>query len=326
MYAGLAVLFFFLVLFLQQVGGYTPLQSGLATLPVTLVMFALSRRFGALADRHGPRLFMGLGPFVAAVGLLLFQRVGASVDYVTDVLPALLVFSLGLSMTVAPLTAAVLAGAERTQAGIASAVNNAVARVAGLLGTAAVGAAIATAFATSLDTNLSGVRLGAAPAEAAVRGSQAPAARPPRRPRPAPAPGPRRAERRASSLAAFLPPRSGNRRGAGGPGRNRGRAGCAQPRARGPRRDVRGRGAGRGESGGGIRPCRRGVAGSSDQGAAGRPPSTDGAARLNACTRAAGNTLWRCCGLSPTLPMGGKPVSATNGSGGVARLCHGSYP
>jgi hypothetical protein len=94
--------------------------------------------------------------------------VGTSVDYVTDVLPGLLVFSLGLSMTVAPLTAAVLAGAERTQAGIASAVNNAVARVAGLLGTAAVGAAIATAFATSLDTQLAGVPLGAA-AEAAVR-------------------------------------------------------------------------------------------------------------------------------------------------------------
>ncbi len=168
MYAGLAVLFFFLVLFLQQVGGYTPLQSGLATLPVTLVMFALSRRFGALADRHGPRLFMGLGPLIAAVGLLLFQRVGTNVDYVADVLPGLLVFSLGLSMTVAPLTAAVLAGAERSQAGIASAVNNAVARVAGLLGTAAVGAAIATAFATSLDTNLAGVRLGPA-ADAAVR-------------------------------------------------------------------------------------------------------------------------------------------------------------
>jgi hypothetical protein len=111
---------------------------------------------------------MGLGPLIAAVGLLLFQRVGTSVDYVSDVLPGLLVFSLGLSMTVAPLTAAVLAGAERTQAGIASAVNNAVARVAGLIGTAAVGAAIATAFATSLDTNLARVRLGPA-AEATVR-------------------------------------------------------------------------------------------------------------------------------------------------------------
>jgi len=168
MYAGLAVLFFFLVLFLQQIGGYTPLQSGFATLPVTLVMFALSRRFGALADRHGPRLFMGLGPLVAAVGLLLFQRVGTHVDYVSDVLPALLVFALGLSMTVAPLTAAVLAGAERSQAGIASAVNNAVARVAGLLGTAAVGAAIATSFASTLDAHLAGVRLGPA-ADVAVR-------------------------------------------------------------------------------------------------------------------------------------------------------------
>ena len=168
MYAGLAVLFFFLVLFLQQVGGYTPLQSGLATLPVTFVMFALSKRFGALSDRYGPRLFMGAGPLVAAAGLLLFQRVGVPVDYATDVLPALLVFALGLSMTVAPLTAAVLAGAERQQAGIASAVNNAVARVAGLLGTAALGAALAGAFARSLDANLAGVRLGPA-GEAAVR-------------------------------------------------------------------------------------------------------------------------------------------------------------
>ncbi len=76
MYAGLAILFFFLILFLQQIGGYTPLQSGLATLPVTVVMFLLSRRFGALADRFGPRFFMGAGPLVAAGGLLLFQRVG----------------------------------------------------------------------------------------------------------------------------------------------------------------------------------------------------------------------------------------------------------
>ncbi len=76
MYAGLAVLFFFLILFLQQIGGYTPLQSGLATLPVTVIMFVLSRRFGALADRFGPRFFMGAGPLVAACGLLLFQRIG----------------------------------------------------------------------------------------------------------------------------------------------------------------------------------------------------------------------------------------------------------
>ena len=167
MYAGLSVLFFFLILFLQQVGGYSPLDSGLATLPATLVLFVLSRRFGALADRYGPRLFMGAGPLVAASGLLLLQRVGVRVDYLGEVLPGVLVFALGLSMTVAPLTAAVLAGAERSQAGIASGVNNAIARVAGLLGTAAVGAAVAGSFGSALDSRLAGVALGA-PARAAV--------------------------------------------------------------------------------------------------------------------------------------------------------------
>jgi EmrB/QacA subfamily drug resistance transporter len=158
-YAGLGVLFLFLVLFLQQVAGYTPMQSGLATLPITLVMFLLSRRFGMLADRYGPRLFMGLGPLVAAAGLLLFQRVGHDVSYTTEVLPAELVFALGLSLTVAPLTAAVLAGSEG-EAGIASAVNNAVARVAGLLGTAGVGAVVAAVFGSSLHDHLRGVSLG----------------------------------------------------------------------------------------------------------------------------------------------------------------------
>src|SRR5262249_9608869 len=161
MYAGVAILFFFLVLFLQQIGGYSPLQSGLATLPVTFVMFFLSRRFGALADRLGPRLFMGAGPLLAAAGLLLFQTTGLKADYLTEVLPPLLVFSLGLSMTVAPLTAAVLAGMEH-DAGIASGVNNAIARVAGLLGTAAVGAAIAASFSSTLDSRLSGKVLSAA--------------------------------------------------------------------------------------------------------------------------------------------------------------------
>ncbi|HEY5286715.1 MAG TPA: MFS transporter [Solirubrobacteraceae bacterium] len=167
MYAGLAILFFFLTIFLQQIGGYTPLQAGLATLPATIVMFLFSKRFGGLADRYGPRLFMGAGPLVAACGLLLFQRIGIHVDYVTEVLPGILVFSLGLSMTVAPLTAAVLAGVDTSQAGIASAVNNAIARVAGLLGTAAVGAVVAGSFVSGLDSNLAGRPLGP-PAKAAV--------------------------------------------------------------------------------------------------------------------------------------------------------------
>jgi EmrB/QacA subfamily drug resistance transporter len=177
MYAGLAVLFFFLVLFLQQIAGYSPLQSGLALLPVTVVMFVLSRRFGALADRFGPRLFMGAGPLVAAGGLLLFQRVGARVDYAVDVLPPLLVFALGLSITVAPLTAAVLAESER-EAGVASGVNNAVARVAALLGTAAVGAAVAASFGARMDGGVSGTQLSAAGRAALSAAKRLPLGRP----------------------------------------------------------------------------------------------------------------------------------------------------
>jgi EmrB/QacA subfamily drug resistance transporter len=177
MYAGLSILFLFLILFLQQIGGYTPLKSGLATLPVTVVMFVFSRRFGALADRYGPRLFMGAGPLVAAAGLLLFQRVGLKAGYVSEVLPPLLVFAVGLSMTVAPLTAAVLAGSEH-EAGIASGVNNAVARVAGLLGTAAVGAAISAAFSASLNGRLAGTALGAGARASVTAAKRLPLGRP----------------------------------------------------------------------------------------------------------------------------------------------------
>ena len=142
-YAGLSVLFFFLFIFLQQVAGYTALQAGLTTIPSTLTMFALSRRMGALADRCGPRLFLSAGPLLAATGILLFLRVGIHTSYLYDLLPALVLFSLGLSTTVAPLTATVLADADETDAGIASAINNAIARVAGLIGIAATGALVA---------------------------------------------------------------------------------------------------------------------------------------------------------------------------------------
>ena len=139
MYGGLAILFFLLSLFLQEVAHWKPTEAGLATLPTTVIMFPLSRRFGRLADRFGPRLFMGAGPLLCAAGMLLILRLGRSLSFVTDILPALVVFALGLSMTVAPLTATVLAGVDREQAGIASAVNNAVARIAGLLGVALLG-------------------------------------------------------------------------------------------------------------------------------------------------------------------------------------------
>jgi len=154
MYAGIAILFFFLVIYLQQVAGYGAFKSGLTTLPETAVMFVLSRRAGVLADRFGPRVFMGGGPVIAAAGVLLLVRLGTDVSFLTDLLPALLVFALGLALTVAPLTATVLADVDDNDAGIASAANNAIARVAALVGIAVVGAVVAGtlgggAFATS---------------------------------------------------------------------------------------------------------------------------------------------------------------------------------
>ena len=143
MYAGLSILFFFLFIFLQQVADYSALKAGLTTVPSTLIMFALSRRMGALADRYGPRLFMSVGPLIAAAGTLLFLRAGLETSYVYDLLPALIVFSIGLAVTVAPLTATVLAEADESDAGIASAINNAIARVAGLVGISAIGAVVA---------------------------------------------------------------------------------------------------------------------------------------------------------------------------------------
>ena len=142
-YAGLSTLTFFLVLFLQQIAGYSALQSGLALLPITLIMFVLSPRFGRLSMRFGPRLFMGIGPLVAAAGVLATARLDSSFAYWTELLPPLLLFSVGLSLIVAPLTSTVLADAGKDDAGTASGVNNAVARVAGLLGIAVVGAAVA---------------------------------------------------------------------------------------------------------------------------------------------------------------------------------------
>lgn len=143
-YGGLGAAPFFLVLFLQQVAGYSALDAGLATLPMTVLMFLLSKRFGALSDRWGPRFFMAAGPIVSAVGIALYTRVEADADYVTQVLPAVVVFGLGLSLTVAPLTATVLGGVPEQEAGMASAINNAVARVGGLLAVAAIGAVVSS--------------------------------------------------------------------------------------------------------------------------------------------------------------------------------------
>jgi EmrB/QacA subfamily drug resistance transporter len=142
-YAGLSTFSFFLVIFMQQLGGYSALQAGLATVPMTVVMFVASPRVGRLSMRFGPRWFMGSGPLLGAAGLVWLARLRPEFDYWVDLLPPLIVFACGLSLTVAPLTATVLADAGERDAGVASGVNNAVARVAGLLGIAILGALVA---------------------------------------------------------------------------------------------------------------------------------------------------------------------------------------
>jgi EmrB/QacA subfamily drug resistance transporter len=153
-YAGLGAGLLFIGLYLQQVVGYTALEAGLATTPISLCLFFLSPRFGQLASGVGPRLPMSLGPIVGGAGMLLFIRLDRGADYVTDVLPAVLVFGLGLSATVAPLTATVLDSVAGRRVGIASGINNGVSRVAGLLAIAVLGAVISAHFATRLDSEL----------------------------------------------------------------------------------------------------------------------------------------------------------------------------
>ncbi|MCJ0979892.1 MFS transporter [Rhodococcus sp. ARC_M12] len=137
-YAALGGVFFLLVLQLQFAVGYSPIAAGVATLPITALMLVLSVRAGRIAGRIGPRVPMTVGPLLSALGLLLMLRIGPGSTYVTDVLPAVLVFGLGLSALVAPLTGAVLGAVSTDRAGIASGVNNAVARTSQLLAVAAL--------------------------------------------------------------------------------------------------------------------------------------------------------------------------------------------
>jgi EmrB/QacA subfamily drug resistance transporter len=135
-YAALGGLLFLVPTVLEVVHGYSPIEAGTSLLPVTFIMLLLSSRSGALAARIGPRLQMTAGPLVLAGSLLLFARVGASGNYLTAVLPAVVLFGLGVAINVAPLTATALAAAPADHAGVASAVNNDVARAAGLIAVA----------------------------------------------------------------------------------------------------------------------------------------------------------------------------------------------
>jgi EmrB/QacA subfamily drug resistance transporter len=135
-YGALGGALFLLPVERQVVAGYTPLESGLTLVPVTVIMLIFSARSGRLASRIGPRLQMSVGPMVVAFGLVLLARMSPSGSYVTDVLPGMLVFGAGLAITVAPLTSTAMSAAPSEHAGVASAVNNVVARTAGLLAVA----------------------------------------------------------------------------------------------------------------------------------------------------------------------------------------------
>ncbi len=153
-YGALGGVIFLLVLELQVVAGFSPLEAGVSLLPSTLLMLLLSARAGALAQRIGPRWLMTAGPLVTGTGLLLATRIGPNASYVADVLPAVVLFGLGLSATVAPLTATVLASADVRHAGVASGVNNAVARAAGLLAVAGLPLAVGLTSAAYHDPAL----------------------------------------------------------------------------------------------------------------------------------------------------------------------------
>ncbi|MEV0128840.1 MFS transporter [Dactylosporangium sp. NPDC050688] len=140
-YGAIGGALFLLPIQLQQAAGYTPLQAGVSLLPITVIMLLLSARSGALAGRIGPRLQMSAGPVVVGAGMALFTRVGTDGSYISDVLPAVVVLGLGLATTVAPLTATALSSARASHAGMASAVNNDVARAAGLIAVAVLPAA-----------------------------------------------------------------------------------------------------------------------------------------------------------------------------------------
>ena len=132
-YGALSLGSFAITVFLQQVAGFRATIAGIVFLPSTFVMMGLSSYFGGLAGKFGPRLFMAVGPVIAGAGFLYMLTMGNPVNVWTQLIPGILLFGLGMAMTVAPLTSAILGDISHEHAGIGSAVNNAVARVAGLL-------------------------------------------------------------------------------------------------------------------------------------------------------------------------------------------------
>ena len=152
-YAGLSLVAFLITIFVQQVGHYTATAAGLTMVPMSILMFFLASRFGKLSGEYGPRIFMTAGPLIVAAGFVTMLFIDASANY-WAMLPGILLFGIGLSVTVAPLTAAILGAVDGKRSGIASAINNVVARVAGLVAVALIGTV------TGYTLNLTGFRNG----------------------------------------------------------------------------------------------------------------------------------------------------------------------
>ncbi len=162
LYGALGGALYFVPFNLQQVQGYTPLQAGAALLPFTLIMFSLSRWAGGLINRYGNKLPLIVGPGIAGVGFLLFARPGIGGSYWVTFFPAVVVLALGMTITVAPLTTTVMGAVSQGRAGIASGINNAVARTASLVAIAALGIAVAAIFTAILQHQLDAIQMDAA--------------------------------------------------------------------------------------------------------------------------------------------------------------------
>lgn len=159
LYGALGGALYFMPFDLQQLHGYTPLQAGISLVPFTIIMFSLSRWAGGLITRYGAKLPLIIGPSLAGVGFLLFARTGLNGDYWTQFFPAIVALGLGMTITVSPLTTAVLGAISQDRAGIASGVNNAVARAASLLAIAAFGIVVAQIFAGAVTQHLATLHL-----------------------------------------------------------------------------------------------------------------------------------------------------------------------
>jgi EmrB/QacA subfamily drug resistance transporter len=168
LYAALGGTMFFLPFDLIQVQGYAPAAAGASLLPLILLVSVMSPLTGRLVDRWGPRILLTVGPLVAAMGFLLLARPSIGGSYVTTFLPGVFVLGIGMGITVAPLTATVMGSVQRAQAGVASGINNAVARVAALLAIAGLGVVLQARFDDALDRDLERMDLALTPEARAI--------------------------------------------------------------------------------------------------------------------------------------------------------------